>query len=323
MRVELIAPHDHANGFGTMRDDLVRELQTLGVHIGRNISVPHVSLVMGVPNSLKAAATPNTVLFTMFESEKIPPTYVEWCQKAKIVVVPTRWCKRVFDAEAKINSVVVPLGVDTSIFTYRERAANAVFTVLNYNAFTYRKGFWSLLGAWERSLGGRKDAQLILKYAGDNNVTSMAEYDNIHVLKGKYTRGQLASLLYLADAFVFPSMGEGFGLPPIEAAATGLRPIIPDASGMSEFANEIGNIVATTTPVVAKYESFARSQVDLGHYLPVDKEDLARVLTEEYARWKDNPVTMSNLHVSKVVQEKYDIRRTAKQLLTVLQDAAN
>lgn len=51
---------------------------------------------------------------------------------------------------------------------------------------------------------------------------------------GPVQEGDLAALYTLADAFVFPSLVEGFGLPPVEAMACGTPVLAASAPGVSE-----------------------------------------------------------------------------------------
>jgi len=56
----------------------------------------------------------------------------------------------------------------------------------------------------------------------------------------------LPALYNLADLFVFPSLYEGFGLPPLEAMACGTPVITSDASSLPEVVGEAGLIVEAT-----------------------------------------------------------------------------
>lgn len=57
----------------------------------------------------------------------------------------------------------------------------------------------------------------------------------------------LPALYNLADLFVFPSLYEGFGIPPLEAMACGTPVITSDASSLPEVVSEAGPMVEATS----------------------------------------------------------------------------
>jgi glycosyltransferase involved in cell wall biosynthesis len=82
------------------------------------------------------------------------------------------------------------------------------------------------------------DARLILKATGRSAYTGLTGDPRVTLLTGKLDIWQYQALMQIADCFVYPSHGEGFGLQPLEAMATGLPCIVTDYSGMSDFLDE-------------------------------------------------------------------------------------
>ncbi len=66
------------------------------------------------------------------------------------------------------------------------------------------------------------------------------------IFPGFVADGDLPALYNLADLFVFPSLYEGFGLPPLEALACGTPVITSDASSLPEVVGEAGLMVEAT-----------------------------------------------------------------------------
>mgnify|MGYP005853197579 CR=1 FL=1 len=66
------------------------------------------------------------------------------------------------------------------------------------------------------------------------------------VFPGFVADADLPALYNLADLFVFPSLYEGFGLPPLEAMACGTPVITSSASSLPEVVGEAGLMVEAT-----------------------------------------------------------------------------
>lgn len=79
---------------------------------------------------------------------------------------------------------------------------------------------------WELVLAGGVNPRL---FAG----TAFGEAEGVRVL-GRVGDAELDGLYHLAGAFVFPSLYEGFGLPPLEAMARGCPVICADSSCLPE-----------------------------------------------------------------------------------------
>ncbi len=65
---------------------------------------------------------------------------------------------------------------------------------------------------------------------------------------GYQSEETLAALYRLADVFVFPSLYEGFGLPPLEAMASGTPVIVSNVSSLPEVVGDAGVLVNPYEP---------------------------------------------------------------------------
>jgi glycosyltransferase involved in cell wall biosynthesis len=68
--------------------------------------------------------------------------------------------------------------------------------------------------------------------------------DNEVIFLGRVPDDDLPSLYSLADLFVFPSLYEGFGLPPLEAMACGVPVVCSNSSSLPEVVGDAGVLVS-------------------------------------------------------------------------------
>jgi len=129
---------------------------------------------------------------------------------------------------------VVHNGVDTSLFhpapsrERQPRARNGIFQLLYVGKWSRAKGV-DLFPAMMESLGDGFE----LACAGSSVEPKML-LSNMRVL-GHLDQDGVASAMRDADAFVFPSRVEGFGMVTVEAMASGLVPIVARGCAAAEI----------------------------------------------------------------------------------------
>lgn len=62
------------------------------------------------------------------------------------------------------------------------------------------------------------------------------------------TDGEMVDIYTHCDVLLFPSLKEGFGLPPLEAMATGLPVVTTPCSGVNEYAKHLENCIVVEKP---------------------------------------------------------------------------
>lgn len=109
-----------------------------------------------------------------------------------------------------------------------------------------RKNITSLLDAYESGNFFSKGIGLVI--AGSSGWSSQALQQRIQTIQGVQYLGYVAeeekpSLYTHALAFVYPSLYEGFGLPPLEAMACGTPTIISDSPGLTDICGDAAYLV--------------------------------------------------------------------------------
>jgi glycosyltransferase involved in cell wall biosynthesis len=212
---------------------------------------------------------------------------------------------------------VVNLGYNDEVFAYFERPQREIFTFLNYEAFTIRKGWHELFQAWQLAFTEDEPVKIIFKtIASTMNMKTpyMGEYKNVEVVNEAYTQEQLFELLKRADCFVYPSRGEGFGIPPLEAMATGLPVIAPNAHGVSEYFNPEFMLDVEHPLDPARYDHI---QEDVGNFVKCDIKDLAKKLQEAYNKREEYRAKAED--ISKFARN-FTMKKAVKSLIKELQE---
>lgn len=221
-----------------------------------------VRLNIGLPESSDYAEATKRVLFTMWESTEIPTKFRPWAphlRRANLILVPAKHSRRVIlDQVPDARVRVVPLALDAAdwpVIDRGDRPADRPFVFLTVGDLSLRKGPILLYEAFRRAFGDRRDVLLVFKSRGASEFTDLAREPNVRgtewrrepvryhlvsgdanvrILRGDWSRAGLRELYHHADCFVWPSLGEGWGYPPREAAATGLPVITCAHTGMTD-----------------------------------------------------------------------------------------
>ena len=304
-----------ADGYGMSSKHIIEALEWAGVRTSEYYTEQDIGLLYHSPHSITRLDTKYKIIYTMFESDKIPEDWVDYLHAADLVIVPSRWCQKVFK-EGGVDSIVVPLGYNDKVFTYKRRKKQDKYTFLHYDAFNARKGHFEVLEAFDQEFKHDEPVKLILKTSREIVGVPIvpSQYPNIEVVYGKVPEQELADLCYRSDAFVFPSRGEGFGITPLEAMATGLPAIIPNTHGISEYFNPKYMLGVDASE---KCEAIYRRLTDVGYMRKSSVKDIRKQM-----RWcYENQAEARALGVkaSKYVK-KWTYENTALQLKKIIDE---
>lgn len=224
-------------------------------------------------------------LFTMFESTRLPRRQVE-CMNAfcRRVIVPCDWCAETFVANGVRAPIsVVGLGVEAGEFPAVVRDSSRCgaqndrpYTFLWSGTPDLRKGWDVAYRAFWQAFQGDTDYRLIMHFRKLPRAIKGCGDTNVELVEGRLPDAEWLGLLARADAFVFPSRGEGWGQPPREAAMTGLPAIVTNWSGLA------AGIQQWALPLRVARWSEARfgfwEDEDLGEWAEPDVEHLAELM---------------------------------------------
>jgi glycosyltransferase involved in cell wall biosynthesis len=179
------------------------------------------------------------VLFTMWEAEDYPKEFIDLVMKSDAIITPSKHSRDVLKKAGISRSIYVcNQCYDSDFYTYRDRDYSGKFKVLWVGAPNVRKGFDLASEAFHRAFyGTESDVEFYMKsslFEKEGQKTYMPMHRTWMDTR-KVPMEELRDMYYNAHVLLYPSRGEGAGLIPMEAFATGLVAIAPPYSGMRDY----------------------------------------------------------------------------------------
>ena len=159
------------------------------------------------------------------------------------------------------NLVKIPNGIDTSRFIpnlppepiFEKYKVSDQFTLLYVGRIAYSKGLLSLLKAARIVKSSFQDFQLLIAGTGSlikelrEASKRMGLLQNVKLLG--FVPDHLLPYLYaFCDIFIFPTLWEGFGYPPLEAMASGKPVIASSVPSLRDVVGDAGILVPPDDP---------------------------------------------------------------------------
>lgn len=184
---------------------------------------------------------------TMWESSRLPSDWGAKLNRARAVIVPTSFVADVCrNCGVTVPVEVVPQGVDPTIYSYLNRPHREGLTTLIVGTVIPRKHVREGIAAWKRAFDGDPLARLVIK--------SRFQYGNytpddprIQFVDTNETTKGITEWYQKADVLL--ALGnEGFGLPLVEAMATGLPVIALSSEGQGDICREVPRLLLPVAP---------------------------------------------------------------------------
>ena len=229
------------------------------------------------------------ILFTMMESNGVCQSFIDKCNNADELWLPSRWNMQIFE-DAKVKPILkhMPLGVNTDLYkpkklTEREKGVFKIqtksFTFVSLFGWSLRKGVDLMLRSYLEEFTRDDDVSLVIasRYFGNANQDSIAKIrGDIKKYIQRYCRtpdrpphivhvGQsipeeyIPILFNMSHCFVLTSRGEGFGLPycflpqTLVSLDNGTYKNIEDVTGGDKVLSGDGKTCNVITDIKRKY----------------------------------------------------------------------
>ncbi len=265
--------------------------------------------------------------YTMFETTKIPSSWPARLNKIDEVWNPSQWGKETFQECGVTTPIeVVHLGVEDDRINWVKRDKKPfVYMWMANNSNDNRKNVDMVVRAFMELFGNKPLLPVELWIKARLGVSrSWPKDDRIVIFTGECDNGFMQSLFYKANCFVFPSRGEGWGSPPLEAMATGCPTILTDWSGVTEYIDpnicyplrvkEMVKIPRNTGDYPKQF--FGE---DVGSWAEPDYGHLKELMLHVFQNWEE--AEEKGRLAYETIKEKYTYSATCEKIDTLLKRA--
>lgn len=242
--------------------------------------------------------------YTAWESTEIKEGWQEHLDVVDELWVPNNFCKDVFSKYTDKEIYVFPHGID-SVFSPIKREVQDKVKFLHVGYPAVRKNLEDTVETFLSLYAGRKDVELTIK-AYNGNTFEINE-PNINFISSNLSYEKFVKLMGEHHALLYPSWGEGFGLIPLQALATGMPAIITD--GWCDYKNHCPELVISSELVDSPWQDLHPGKMfrpdlnDFSKLMLHTEKNIDSILNTQYLR---APEVHKEYSWERVVKEHFD-----------------
>ncbi len=213
------------NGYGYATKCMLESLDRLGYHVTVNDSTADVEIWFDQPGNWNFSKGPYKIGYHPWESTKLANGWVPIMNKCDEIWTPS---PLIADWYTRYNVITVPVhvyehGVEHEWAPVRREPKATKF--LQVSAEDTRKGFFDTTQVAFHAAFPEKNYRRLTKKTTKDQWNAIAELRGVIYDNRRLDFKDLIELFYEHDVYVYPSWGEGFGLTPLQAMATGMPTI--------------------------------------------------------------------------------------------------
>ena len=246
VRIHCINTRPTADSFTDEDWNLLRSMRT------KRESSDAIQIVHSIPDQYRRCPfRKRCIAFATFETFDPPEHWIGHLNKCDAVFVPSEFNLRTFSrAGVKVPIFHIPHVLDLSVWNadIEPLYKQPEFVFAFVGTWRRRKGYDLLLEAYMREFGPDENVRLLIKTDSANkaseSIRSMKqglqkkETAPITLERKILREPMMARFLKSANCLVSPTLGEGFGLPPLQAMAVKVPVIVTNFAGCQDYADE-------------------------------------------------------------------------------------
>lgn len=230
------------NGYGYAGSNVRNSLERLGHSVAFHDPAAKIQIDFCQPDLYNHFDHQYKIGYTPWESSQLPEGWLEKLNSVDEVWTTSQKCKEWYlKAKVKKPIHVFEHGIE-EIWSPKLRKPKKKLKFLHVGEPAPRKGGQAAFEAFLLAFGNSEDVHLTIKANGHSTIRAYAlhfhrggprsilglphqVYKNISLQDAKLSLEELVELYHEHDVLVYPSWGEGFGLIPLQALATGMPTI--------------------------------------------------------------------------------------------------
>lgn len=272
-----------------------------------------------------------SVAFATFETFGPPAHWAEILNTNDAVICPSLFNEKVFRHAGVTKPIFhIPHCIDTAIYNTNAVAPKKYpeFTFLFFGTWKQRKGWPQLVEAWFREFDIKDNVRLVLKT--DRITQAQRDMDEIKRQVGIkkdfapisfetriLTEIEVPQLIKQSDCLVSPTLGEGFGIPGLQAMALGVPVIITNYSGCQDYANEETATLIEPSKFIVLGSMDSIPQFRNLRWANVTVESVAKAM--RYVLENPQKIKAKAQYAAEEVAKVYDYESTAKKFDNMLE----
>jgi len=298
-------------GYGYATSKIIRNILEAG-HQLISEKDAQLELCFNHPQNFKFSDNPNSrkVGYIAWESTELQDGWADIInQKCDEVWVTNNFMKNVIENHTDKEVYVFHHGVDSTFAPEKKQRTDKVkFLSMGHPAV--RKDIPHVIDSFLELYAGSKDHELTIKGYENSKKIEINE-PNIKFVDKNLLYAEVHSMMIDHDVLLYPSWGEGFGLIPLQAMATGTPSIITEAwADYTEFSQDL--LISSTL------EESPWQDLHPGKMFKPDHEDFIRLIQHTVS----NLDTLQNnqLQLADQLHDKYNWKRLVKEHFDSVED---
>lgn len=230
-----ITNYEESNGYGYATKCIIDSLTQLGYEVNTNDPTADVEIWFEQPQHWKFSPNTYKIGYHPWESTLLQPGWAEIMNECDEVWTPSPiiadWYTRFAGITAPVY--VYEHGVDP-FWKPKKRTVDGTFKFLHVGADASRKGAKEAMQALRLAFPRHTDVEINMKMI--SRGWNIGQMRRVNFINKRMPITDLLQMYHDNHAFVYPSWGEGFGLTPLQAMATGMPTItVPGWAPYAEF----------------------------------------------------------------------------------------